>query len=196
MGRSSVAALERLVQQSTVLISELSEGGGPGAFVNLRNDYLRNDYHRNDYLKTSTRYWSGVLAWAQKCSVDGSGNIWFRNGWLDGIEVLAFAGFTGICHLQLLVHGFIFFLHFFYSLIYLFSFIFIFISSFFLLFFFFTALTKCIFFHLFPNSLFRCAVAWLVRVWYDWSMVMEMDVFLLLYGDFLLTFPFSLFGQQ
>jgi len=23
---------------------------------------------------------------------------------LDGIEVLAFAGFTGICHLQLLVH--------------------------------------------------------------------------------------------
>ncbi|PWW75617.1 SPRY-domain-containing protein [Tuber magnatum] len=56
MGRSSVAALERLVQQSTVLINELSEGGGPGAFVNLRNDYLRNDHHRSDYLKTPTRY--------------------------------------------------------------------------------------------------------------------------------------------
>ncbi|RPA97522.1 SPRY-domain-containing protein [Choiromyces venosus 120613-1] len=56
MGKSSVAALERLVQQSTVLINELSEEGGPGAFVNLRNDYLRNDHHHNDYLKTSTRY--------------------------------------------------------------------------------------------------------------------------------------------
>ncbi|CAZ80030.1 unnamed protein product [Tuber melanosporum] len=56
MGRSSVAALERLVQQSTILINELSEGGGPEAFVNLRNDYLRNDNHRSDYLKAPTRY--------------------------------------------------------------------------------------------------------------------------------------------
>lgn len=41
LGKSSVAALERLVQQSTVLIHEISEDGGPGAFVNLRNDYLK-----------------------------------------------------------------------------------------------------------------------------------------------------------
>lgn len=41
LGKSSVAALERLVQQSAVLINDMSEEGGPGAFVNLRNDYLR-----------------------------------------------------------------------------------------------------------------------------------------------------------
>ncbi|KAL7276432.1 hypothetical protein RUND412_000571 [Rhizina undulata] len=42
LGKSSVAALERLVKQSTVLIQELSEEGGPGAFVNLRNDFLKS----------------------------------------------------------------------------------------------------------------------------------------------------------
>ncbi|KAH0606781.1 uncharacterized protein H6S33_003615 [Morchella sextelata] len=41
LGKSPAAALERLVQQSTVLINEISEDGGPGAFVNLSNDYLK-----------------------------------------------------------------------------------------------------------------------------------------------------------
>lgn len=44
LGKSSAAALERLVKQSSVLIQDISEEGGPGAFVNLRNDYLRDCY--------------------------------------------------------------------------------------------------------------------------------------------------------
>ncbi|KAF8254070.1 SPRY-domain-containing protein [Wilcoxina mikolae CBS 423.85] len=43
LGKSSAAALERLVKQTTVLIQDISEDGGPGAFVNLRNDFLRDD---------------------------------------------------------------------------------------------------------------------------------------------------------
>lgn len=42
-GKSPVAALQRLVQQSAVLVQEMSEHGGPGAFVNVRNDYLKPD---------------------------------------------------------------------------------------------------------------------------------------------------------
>ena len=42
-GKSPVAALQRLVQQSVVLVGEMSEHGGPGAFVNVRNDYLKMD---------------------------------------------------------------------------------------------------------------------------------------------------------
>ncbi|KAF8474242.1 concanavalin A-like lectin/glucanase domain-containing protein [Kalaharituber pfeilii] len=41
LGKSSVAPLERLVQQTTALIQELSEDGGPGAFVNLHSDFLK-----------------------------------------------------------------------------------------------------------------------------------------------------------
>jgi len=42
LGKSSVAALERLIKQSSVILLDISENGGPGAFVNLRNDYLRD----------------------------------------------------------------------------------------------------------------------------------------------------------
>lgn len=41
LGKSSAAALERLVQQTEVLVSDLAEDGGVGAFVNVRRDYLR-----------------------------------------------------------------------------------------------------------------------------------------------------------
>lgn len=44
LGKSSAAALELLVKQTSVLIQDISEDGGPGAFVNLRNDYLRDTY--------------------------------------------------------------------------------------------------------------------------------------------------------
>jgi hypothetical protein len=40
LGKSSSAALERLYQQTTVLLEDLREGGGPGAFVNI-DDYSR-----------------------------------------------------------------------------------------------------------------------------------------------------------
>ncbi|KAI5807630.1 hypothetical protein DFH27DRAFT_328115 [Peziza echinospora] len=41
LGKSSVAPLERLVQQATALIQELSEDGGTGAFVNVNSDFLK-----------------------------------------------------------------------------------------------------------------------------------------------------------
>ncbi|EER25754.1 SPRY domain containing protein [Coccidioides posadasii C735 delta SOWgp] len=40
LGKSSSAALERLYQQTEALINEISEDGGVGAFINVRNDYL------------------------------------------------------------------------------------------------------------------------------------------------------------
>ncbi|GME36292.1 Ran-binding protein [Neofusicoccum parvum] len=40
LGKSSSAALERLVQQTEALIEKLAEDGGAGAFVNVRGDYL------------------------------------------------------------------------------------------------------------------------------------------------------------
>jgi len=42
LGKSSAAALERLVKQTSALLQEISEKGGPGAFVNLRSDYLKD----------------------------------------------------------------------------------------------------------------------------------------------------------
>jgi hypothetical protein len=39
-GKASSAALERLVQQTEVMLAELGDDGGPGAFLNLREDYL------------------------------------------------------------------------------------------------------------------------------------------------------------
>ncbi|KAK2756090.1 Ran-binding protein 9 [Arachnomyces sp. PD_36] len=39
-GKSSTPALERLYQQTEVLVNDISEEGGAGAFVNVRNDYL------------------------------------------------------------------------------------------------------------------------------------------------------------
>ncbi|PSN71764.1 ran-binding protein [Corynespora cassiicola Philippines] len=40
LGKSSSAALERLVQQTEALVNELADDGGPGAFVNVRRDFL------------------------------------------------------------------------------------------------------------------------------------------------------------
>ncbi|KAI9797219.1 MAG: hypothetical protein M1833_005628 [Piccolia ochrophora] len=40
-GKSSSAALERLYQQTEVLIQDIGEDGGPGAFINVCNDFLR-----------------------------------------------------------------------------------------------------------------------------------------------------------
>ncbi|CAG8954835.1 hypothetical protein HYFRA_00008520 [Hymenoscyphus fraxineus] len=45
LGKSSSSALEQLYQQTSVLLEELREGGGPGAFVNI-DDYARpNEQH-------------------------------------------------------------------------------------------------------------------------------------------------------
>ena len=41
LGKSSSAAIELLCQQTEVLVSDLSEEGGPGAFINVHNDFLR-----------------------------------------------------------------------------------------------------------------------------------------------------------
>jgi len=41
LGKSSIAPLERLVQQVTALAQELSEDGGPAAFVNIHSDVLK-----------------------------------------------------------------------------------------------------------------------------------------------------------
>lgn len=40
LGKSSSAALERLYQQTEVLVNEISEEGGAGAFINVRDDFL------------------------------------------------------------------------------------------------------------------------------------------------------------
>lgn len=40
LGKSSSAALERLYQQTEVLVDDISEGGGIGALINVRQDYL------------------------------------------------------------------------------------------------------------------------------------------------------------
>ena len=42
LGKSSSAALEQLYQQTSVLLEDLREGGGPGAFVNI-DDYVNPD---------------------------------------------------------------------------------------------------------------------------------------------------------
>ncbi|MCJ1415487.1 hypothetical protein MMC32_001819 [Xylographa parallela] len=41
LGKSSVAALERLCQQTEVLVSDISEHGGPGALINVKHDFLK-----------------------------------------------------------------------------------------------------------------------------------------------------------
>lgn len=41
LGKSSSSGLERLVQQTEVLVEELGEDGGVGAFVNVGGQYLR-----------------------------------------------------------------------------------------------------------------------------------------------------------
>lgn len=41
LGKSSSAAVERLIQQTEILVDEISEEGGAGAFIHVRNDFLR-----------------------------------------------------------------------------------------------------------------------------------------------------------
>ncbi|KAF2475981.1 ran-binding protein [Lindgomyces ingoldianus] len=41
LGKSSSAALERLCQQAEALVGELAEDGGPGAFINVKRDFLQ-----------------------------------------------------------------------------------------------------------------------------------------------------------
>ncbi|EEQ86752.1 ran-binding protein [Blastomyces dermatitidis ER-3] len=40
LGKSSSAALEKLYQQTEVLVNEISEDGGAGAFINVRHDFV------------------------------------------------------------------------------------------------------------------------------------------------------------
>lgn len=35
------AVLERLVQQTEVMLAELGDDGGPGAFLDLKEDYIK-----------------------------------------------------------------------------------------------------------------------------------------------------------
>lgn len=41
LGKSSSAALEKLIQQTEVLVQDLSEEGGAAAFINVRDDFMR-----------------------------------------------------------------------------------------------------------------------------------------------------------
>ncbi|CAI9626973.1 hypothetical protein GT037_007011 [Alternaria burnsii] len=41
LGKSSSAALERLIQQTEALVNELADDGGPGAFINVQRDFLQ-----------------------------------------------------------------------------------------------------------------------------------------------------------
>lgn len=40
LGKPSSAAIELLYQQTEVLVDYLSEAGGAGAFIHVRNDFL------------------------------------------------------------------------------------------------------------------------------------------------------------
>jgi hypothetical protein len=40
LGKSSSSALERLTQQAEALVEVLAKDGGPGAFINVRRDFL------------------------------------------------------------------------------------------------------------------------------------------------------------
>jgi hypothetical protein len=42
-GKSSLAAMERVVQQTEVLMRQLGDDGGSGAFVNLRKDFMAQE---------------------------------------------------------------------------------------------------------------------------------------------------------
>jgi len=42
LGKPPSSALERLVQQTEALVTELTTNGGPGAFVNVRRDFLQS----------------------------------------------------------------------------------------------------------------------------------------------------------
>ena len=40
LGKSSAAALETLYQQTAVLVNDLADDGGPGAFIHVGNDFM------------------------------------------------------------------------------------------------------------------------------------------------------------
>lgn len=40
LGKPSSTALERLYQQTEVLVNKISEDGGAGAFINVRKDFF------------------------------------------------------------------------------------------------------------------------------------------------------------
>lgn len=42
LGKSASAALERMVQQTEIMLQELGDNGGHGAFINLRTDFLQS----------------------------------------------------------------------------------------------------------------------------------------------------------
>lgn len=42
LGKSSSAAIEQVIQQTTVLLEDLQEAGGPGALVNI-DDFTKAD---------------------------------------------------------------------------------------------------------------------------------------------------------
>ncbi len=42
LGKSSSAAIEQVIQQTTVLLEDLQEAGGPGALVNI-DDFTKPD---------------------------------------------------------------------------------------------------------------------------------------------------------
>jgi len=44
LGKSSCAALERVIQQTEIMFRELGDDGGPGALLNLRLDYLSKKF--------------------------------------------------------------------------------------------------------------------------------------------------------
>jgi Ran-binding protein 9/10 len=41
--KSSTSAVENVVQQTEALLRRLGDDGGPGAFVNLRRDFIERD---------------------------------------------------------------------------------------------------------------------------------------------------------
>jgi Ran-binding protein 9/10 len=42
LGKLASAALERMIQQTEVMLQELGDNGGHGAFINLRTDFLHS----------------------------------------------------------------------------------------------------------------------------------------------------------
>lgn len=40
LGKSSASALENVYRQTVVLVNDLAEDGGPGALINVGNDFM------------------------------------------------------------------------------------------------------------------------------------------------------------
>jgi hypothetical protein len=61
LGKSSSAALERLVQQTEALVTELADDGGPGAFINVRKAFAL-ELTRICATIVHVRKWAGVAS--------------------------------------------------------------------------------------------------------------------------------------